>query len=158
MVSMVAPSFSVVDLRERPKYAPFVADRVWRAWWKPKGHGLDPIEAFAQKCLQSDPVPSALVAHDGATFLGSALVIASDLDSRPQYTPWVAAVWVEPAHRRKGVGSKLVRAGAEMAKRSGSDQIYLCALPPEHGFYQRLGWHLIEANVTEAGLAVFRSS
>jgi hypothetical protein len=40
---------------------------------------------------------------------------------------------------------------------SGFDPVYLCALPAKHGFYERLGWRLVEAGVTEFGLAVFRS-
>lgn len=89
---MAASSYSVVDLRQRPEFAPSVADRVWRAWWKPKGHALAFIEGLVRQSLGSDPIPSALVAHDGATFLGTASVIASDLDVRPLYTPWVATV------------------------------------------------------------------
>jgi predicted N-acetyltransferase YhbS len=147
---------SVVDLRERPEFAHIVADRVWRAWWEPKGYALDFIERLVQQNLNDEPIPLALVAHDGDTFLGTVSVIASDLDARPNYTPWVAAVWVDPEYRSNGVGSALVRAGAMKARVLGFNPVYLCALPPKHKFYERLGWHLIEADVTEAGLAVFR--
>ncbi|RYB06139.1 GNAT family N-acetyltransferase [Lichenibacterium ramalinae] len=154
---MRSPPFSVADLRERPEFAPVVADRVWRAWWKPKGHALAPIAAFTRTCLADAPIPSALVAHDATGFLGSALVIASDLSIRPQYTPWVAAVWVDPQHRNANVGSGLVRAGAEAAKRSGFATAYLCAMPHNHAFYERLGWSIVETDVDGEGLAVFRS-
>ena len=154
---MSAPAFAVSDLRQCPGFAPTVADRVWRAWWKPKGHALESIEAFTRTCLGDDPLPSALIARRGASFGGSALVIASDLDIRPQYTPWVAAVWVDAAYRGRGVGSGLVRAGAEMAKRAGFVAVHLCAMPHNHAFYERLGWTVIEADVDGEGLAVFRS-
>ncbi len=155
---MTGRSHSIVDLRERPEFAPIVADRVWRAWWQPKGYALAFIEGLVQQNLNDEPIPVALVAHDAGTFLGTASVIACDLDIRPQYTPWVAAVWVDPGHRSNGIGAALVRAGAEIAHRLGCDPAYLCALPPRHRFYERLGWQLIEAGVTETGLAVFRSS
>ena len=156
LARMSPPPFAISDLRQQPTFAPTVADRVWRAWWKPKGHALEPIEAFAQQCLDGDLVPSALVAHDDGSFLGSALLIASDLSVRLQYTPWVAAVWVDAEHRGQGIGSKLVRAGAEMASRSGLATIYLCAMPHNHAFYERLGWSIVESNVDGEGLAVFR--
>lgn len=148
---------SVIDLRKRPEFAPIIADRIWRAWWKPKGYALSFIENLVRQNLADEPIPLALVAHDEGTFLGTASVIASDLDERPQYTPWVAAVWVEPDHRSNGIGTALVRAGADKAYTLGFDPAYLCALPLKHGFYERLGWRLVEAEVTEAGLAIFRS-
>ncbi|MGE8131790.1 GNAT family N-acetyltransferase [Methylobacterium sp. NPDC080182] len=148
---------SVVDLRERPEFASIIADRVWRAWWEPKGYALSFIEKLVQKNLNDELIPLALVAHVGGTFLGTASLIVSDLDERSQYTPWVAAVWVEPEHRSKGIGAALVHAGAEKAHALGFDPAYLCASPLKHGFYKRLGWRLVEADVTEAGLAIFRS-
>lgn len=122
-----------------------------------KGYALTFIEELVQQNLNNEPVPFALVAHHDGTFLGTASVIASDLDVRPLYTPWVAAVWVEPAYRASGVGAALVQAAAEAAQGLGFDCTYLCALPPNHGFYKRIGWEMLEANVTETGLAVFRS-
>ncbi|MEI9926215.1 MAG: GNAT family N-acetyltransferase [Bradyrhizobium sp.] len=59
--------------------------------------------------LTDTPIPLALVAHDGDAFLGTASVIPSDLAERPQLTPWIAAVWVEPQARRHGTGSALVK-------------------------------------------------
>jgi GNAT superfamily N-acetyltransferase len=153
---MVALTPSIVDLRERPDFAATVADRVWRAWWEPKGYTLAFIESLVQRNLSSDPIPFAIVAHDSAVFLGTASVIACDLDARPQYTPWVAAVWVDPEHRSGGIGGALVRAGAERARALGFDAAYLCALPHRHEFYLRLGWQMIETGLTEVGLAVFR--
>lgn len=137
--SRTLPPHTVVDLRIRPGFASIVADRVWRAWWKPKNYPLAFIEELVRRNLDDEPTPFSIVAHDGETFLGTASVIASDLDARPQYTPWVAAVWVDPAHRSKGVGANLVRVGAEMARSLGFEPVYLCALPLRHGFYKRLG-------------------
>ena len=150
-------AFSVADLRERPDVAAAVADRVWRAWWKPKGHPLVKLEALVAEGLGPGPIPSALVAPDGTAFLGTASVIACDLDARPQYTPWVAAVWVEADHRRQGIGAALVRAGADFIHGLGYDRAYLCALPHIHAFYARLGWSPVEEGVSPGGLAVFHS-
>ena len=153
---MPAKKFSVVDLRQRPEFAPVVAHRVWRAWWEPKGHALAVVEDLVRLNRNDDPIPFALVAHDEGRFLGTASVIASDLAARPQYTPWVAALWVDPAHRSNGVGAALVQAAADLAQGLGADPVYLCALPPRHGFYRRLGWRMVEADVAGTGLAVFR--
>lgn len=154
---MSAPSISVADLRTRPDFASAVADRVWRAWWKPKGHALAPIGSFVQSTLADGLVPSALVAHDGPDYLGSALVIASDVEGRPDYTPWIAAVWVEARVRGRGIGTELIRAGRATVAAAGVDRAYICAMPHNHAFYLRLGWTIVEADVDGRGLAVFSS-
>ncbi|MEJ1936694.1 GNAT family N-acetyltransferase, partial [Nostoc sp. NIES-2111] len=116
---------TVTDLRDRPEFAPVVADRVWRAWWKPKGYPLSFIEGMVSQNLGNSPIPLALVAHNGTAFLGTASVIESDLDLRPQFTPWIAALWVDPSHRENGVGSALVRTGVEAARSRGATNVYV---------------------------------
>jgi GNAT superfamily N-acetyltransferase len=151
-------SFVVSDLRERPEFTETVADRVWRAWWRGKGYPLEYIEGRVAENLNGTAVPFAVVAHEDGLFLGTASVILSDLDERPEYTPWVAAVWVDPEHRRRGVGAALVRKAAQGALESGTDLVYLCALPERRDFYERLGWQRLEENVGRNGLTVLTLS
>ena len=87
--------FTISDLRRRPEFFDIVADRIWQAWWQQSGYPLDYISTRLLENMEPTPVPFALVAHDGDNFLGTASVIASDLEERPQLTPLVAAVWVE---------------------------------------------------------------
>jgi GNAT superfamily N-acetyltransferase len=147
--------FTISDLRQRPEFFDIVADRIWRAWWKDSGHPLDYISGRLRENLNAEPIPIALVAHDGAAFLGTASVIASDLKERPQYTPWVAAVWVEPRHRSRGTGAALVERATRDCFALGVSRAYLCARPARSGFYERLGWIPIERDVGEHGLTVF---
>jgi GNAT superfamily N-acetyltransferase len=151
-------SFVVSDLRERPEFTEAVADRVWRAWWQEKGYPLDYIKGRVAESLDGTAVPFAVVAHEDGLFLGTASVILSDLDERPEYTPWVAAVWVDPEHRQRGVGSALVRKAAQGAFKSGTDLVYLCALPEKRAFYERLGWQRLEEDVGRSGLTVLTLS
>lgn len=147
--------FTISDLRQRPDFADAVADRIWRAWWRPHGHPLDHITTRLRENLTATPVPFALVAHDGDKFLGTASVIASDLEERPLLTPWVAAVWVEEDARKRGVGAALVNRAARDAFALGVSRAYLCARPAMTGFYQGLGWTLIERDVGSHQLGVF---
>ncbi|HEV2564979.1 MAG TPA: GNAT family N-acetyltransferase [Microvirga sp.] len=151
-------SFVVSDLREHPGFAKVVANRIWRAWWQGKGYPLHYIEGRVAESLDGTAVPFAAVAHERGEFLGTASVIPSDLEERPEYTPWVAAVWVDPEHRHRGVASALVRKAAQGAFESGADLVYLCALPEKRAFYERLGWQRREENVGEGGLTVLRLS
>jgi GNAT superfamily N-acetyltransferase len=146
---------SISDLRHRPEFFDAVADRIWQEWWEPNGYPLATIRVRLAENMQDTPIPLALVAHDGSTFLGTASVIASDLDERPDLTPWVAAVWVELSARGHGVGAALVDAAAHASFALGSPRTYLCARARMTGFYERLGWTLIERRVGPHQLNVF---
>lgn len=150
------PPFTISDLRQRPEFLDAVADRIWQAWWRDSGHPLDYIaDRLRNENLNADPIPLAMVAHDGTEFLGTCSVIASDLAERPQLSPWVAAVWVEPQARRRGIGGALVDRATQDCFALGVDRAYLCARPERSGFYEGLGWLRIERDVGPHHLSVF---
>jgi N-acetylglutamate synthase-like GNAT family acetyltransferase len=139
--------FTISDLRRRPEFFDTVAERIWRAWWKPDGHPLDHIQGRLRENLSTAPIPFALVAHDGAAFLGTASVIASDLAERPQLTPWLAAVWTDPPARRRGIAAALVNRATLDCFALGVSRAYLCARPQRSAYYERLGWTSIERDI-----------
>ncbi|HEV7309525.1 GNAT family N-acetyltransferase [Ensifer sp.] len=146
---------TVSDLRDARHFFDDVADRIWRAWWEPHGFPLSHITGLLEDSLAEDAEPLCLVAHDGDRFIGTASVIASDLEERPALTPWVAAVWVDPPFRGGGIGGKIVLKAAHAALDGGADAVHLCALPGKRAFYERLGWRLDEMDVGEDRLDVF---
>jgi GNAT superfamily N-acetyltransferase len=148
-------AFTISHLRRQPQFFDCVADRIWRAWWEPSGYPLDYIRGRLAENMQDTPIPLALVAHYSGTFLGTASVIASDLDERPELTPWVAAVWVEERARGQGIGGALVDAAAHACFTLGFPRAYLCARARMTGFYERLGWTLNEHRVGPHQLNVF---
>jgi GNAT superfamily N-acetyltransferase len=140
-------TLQISDLRLEPRFFDTVADRIWQAWWKPNGYPLEHIAKGLSEMMQGERIPFAIVAHEGGEFLGSALGIASDLEARPQYSPWVAAVWVEPQHRLKQIGRTLVGHAARTLFERGFARIYLCSSPKRLNFYTRQGWLPIEHGV-----------
>jgi N-acetylglutamate synthase-like GNAT family acetyltransferase len=147
--------FTISDLRQRADFFDIVADRIWQEWWQLKGHPLEAISARLRENMAATPIPFALVAHDGATFLGTSSVIASDLEERPHLTPWVAAVWVEESARSRGVGAALVNRAVQDCFAMGVARAYLCARPRMTKFYESLGWTVMERNVGPHHLGVF---
>jgi N-acetylglutamate synthase-like GNAT family acetyltransferase len=151
----MSPTFTISDLRQRPEFLDTVAARIWQAWWRESGHPLNFISGrLRDENLNPAPIPFALVAHDGAAFLGTASVVASDLAERPQLTPWVAAVWVEPGARQRGVGGALVNHATRDCFALGFGRAYLCARAKLSAYYQRLGWRPIERDVGPRHLSV----
>ncbi|MBR1125809.1 GNAT family N-acetyltransferase [Bradyrhizobium lablabi] len=147
--------FTISDLRQRPGFFDTVANRIWQAWWQPNGYPLEYISTRLRENMEATPIPFALVAHEGGRFLGTSSVISSDLEERPQLSPWVAAVWVEGDARRRGVGAALVNRAAQDCFALGVERTYLCARPPMTRFYEALGWTVIERNVGPHHLGVF---
>jgi N-acetylglutamate synthase-like GNAT family acetyltransferase len=153
--SMSMP-FTISDLRQRPEFLETVADRIWRAWWKDSGHPFNFIsDRLRDENLSADPIPFALIAHHDMEFLGTVSVIKADLAERPQLTPWVAAVWVEPQARQRGVGGALVDHATRACFVLGVSRAYLCARLQHSAFYERLGWTPIERDVGPSHLSVF---
>jgi GNAT superfamily N-acetyltransferase len=150
-----AMPFIISNLRECPEFFPIVADRVWDFTWKLKGVSLEQVAAGLRDLISNDEFPFAIVAHDGEHYVGSTLGIASDMDERPQYTPWVAALWVEPQYRGQNVGRSLVSFAAETCLKQCFQRVFLCARPELHDFYVRQGWLSIERDVGEKQLTVY---
>jgi GNAT superfamily N-acetyltransferase len=148
-------SFTISNLRKCPGFFPTVADRVWDFTWKAKGVSLEQVTAGLREMISGENFPFVMVAYDGERYVGSALGIASDMDERPQYTPWVAAVWVEPQYRKQNVGRSLVSAAAETCLSRGFQRVFLCARPERHDFYARQGWLPIERAVGEKRLTIY---
>jgi GNAT superfamily N-acetyltransferase len=152
--SMSLP-FTISDLRQRREFFDTVAMRIWQAWWEADGTPLDYISSRLRENMNAGPIPFALVAQDGEAFLGTASVIASDLAERPQLTPWVAAVWVEPEARRRGVGAALIDRATHDCFALGASRTYLCARPRLSRFYEGLGWTILERKVGSHHMSVF---
>jgi len=146
---------TISDLRQQPAFFDAVADRIWRAWWKERGFPASTIVERLRENLTPSPIPFALVAHRGETFMGTASVIMSDLEERPQYSPWVAAVWVEPQYRMRDIGTALVTRAASDAFALNIRRLYLCAPRERQRFYTRQGWAQVEEGIGSRKLTIF---
>jgi predicted N-acetyltransferase YhbS len=98
-------------------------------------------------------LPITFVASSGEELLGSAMLIAHDMDTHLEYSPWLAGVFVSHAWRRHGIGRALTEHVVREAARLGFATLYLYT-PSAQDFYSHLGWSIVEhtcyrdANVT----------
>lgn len=145
---MTTTDFQIKTLHEYPQFREIISDRIWNAWWRDEGWALEDIDAWMQLSLVPGPVPTTLVVTAGEKFLGTVSLIESDMDERPDYRPWIAALWVEPDHRRRGIGGELVRSAARIAFDAGVKEVYLATSPENERFYLGMGWRRIEEDVS----------
>ncbi|HVY16515.1 MAG TPA: GNAT family N-acetyltransferase, partial [Rhodopila sp.] len=143
----------ISNLRSVADFASTIADRCWHEWWKDSAISLSQYRSGIRKMTAERGIPMALVAHREEQYLGSVLLIDNDLDIRPQYSPWIAALWVEPGSRRQGIAGKLIQAARTEAKSLGHQVCYLCATETNSPYYMTRGFRLIELDVV--GLNIF---
>lgn len=90
-----------------------------------------------------DQIPLTLVAYSNKTLFGSATLVISDLPTRPELSPWLAAVYVTPEYRNQKIGSLLSRSIVEEAKKLGLKEMYLLTgVDSRVEFYKKLGWEV----------------
>ncbi|MFK0383442.1 GNAT family N-acetyltransferase [Agrobacterium sp. NPDC090273] len=147
----------ISNLRDHPHFVDTVAHRGWNAWWTDSGLPVEHYRAHLEPMLASDGIPFALVAHDNGDYAGSVLVIENDHDDRPQYAPWIAALWVEPQFRRQGIAARLLLESRLEAEKRGHASCYLCATSDKAPYYLKQGFSLIEPNVSDLDIFMIGS-
>ena len=132
----------IVPLIEAPSARPvlarwFVAE--WPSWYGPGGPGDAQADlAAAARC--HDALPIGLVALDPAGgVLGTATLKADGAGSETGVGPWLGALLVGEAYRRKGVATALVGAAEGHARRLGFAELY-AAVIPARTLLRRAGW------------------
>ncbi|HCS46199.1 MAG TPA: N-acetyltransferase [Pseudomonas sp.] len=131
-------------LCNHPTLIPELAELNFKEWgqFAPS----DTLEARTERMRAAcgkGAVPTVLVALDDTQLLGGALLIESDLASRPELTPWLAGVYVKAEHRGRGIASRLVSRIVQEAAALGVPKLYLYT-DAAQSLYARLGWEIVE--------------
>lgn len=125
---------------------PLLIPELVRLHFEQWGH-LRPDETLEHRtrrleaCCGRSGVPMVFVAIEGGALCGSAMLVAHDMDTRPDLTPWLAGVYVVDAYRGHGYGSALTQRVESEASALGVERLYLYT-PDAEGFYSRVGWAL----------------
>jgi GNAT superfamily N-acetyltransferase len=86
---------------------------------------------------------TALLAEVDGQPAGSCLFVREEIDPMHDLTPWLAALYVAPAFRRRGIASALVRATEQHARGVGCDELFLYTVTAEP-LYAKLGWTALD--------------
>lgn len=133
----------IVPLHRRLDAVAQCARWAFETWGSCRVDGPEAAAALWRRELADDGLPwrwAALSRDDEV--LGMASLVTHDLAARPDLSPWLADVYVAPAHRRRGIASQLVATVEAAAAAHGVATLYLHTATAED-LYVRLGWHRI---------------
>lgn len=132
----------IQNLKNQPQYIPTLAAWHHHEWWSLNpGSSIEQRICDMQIYLNADFIPSTFIASE-SELLGSAAIVAHDMDNKLELTPWLASVFVAPAYRNQGIGSELVKVVMEKAQQAGIEMLYLFTSASREAFYRKLGWEV----------------
>lgn len=132
-------------LADCPDLIPTIAEWHTAQWgYLSRGSTYEQRVANLSKHLGRPGIPTTFVAFVGEQPAGCASLVAQDMrDARPDLSPWLASVYVQPAHRHRGLGAALVNRVAAEARTLDTPTLYLYT-EDRDPFYARLGWQVVE--------------
>ena len=132
----------ISTLKEKPHYLLPLAQWHHAEWsYLNPDRSLDERIEEMREDLLGKVIPTTFVAEGDGELLGSACILADDMSTHPELSPWLASVYVEQQHRMKGIGSVLVKQVMRHAKENGVKHLYLYT-PDQAQLYARLGWQV----------------
>jgi GNAT superfamily N-acetyltransferase len=131
-------STRIVAVTDRPVLASLVAFWRVRAFFTQPGDLT--VEQMTALILDPPGGPNAtFVLFDGDRPVGTAGLMRSDLEARPDLGPWLGGVYVEPDFRGRGHATALVRRVEAAARAASVEMLWLYTRDAER-LYARLGW------------------
>ena len=76
--------------------------------------------------------------------IGTVSVYEHDFKERPQYSPWLASLYVKPKYRDKKMGQQLITYLISHLKALNYSELYLKTENASE-YYKKLGWKLVES-------------
>lgn len=145
---MVCRRYSIIKidlLKNHPNTIPALA-HIWHEVlgqiWVPDVPVERVITRFADH-LNDQDLPITFIALDSDLPVGMCSLREND-GIRPDLTPWLGSLVVDPKYQKQGIGKMLVDVASLKAKELGFEKLYLFAFGltiPQ--YYEHLGWKKI---------------
>jgi len=137
-------TYVIVTTSKRPDLIETTARWRWDAFLRKTGQTFEEtLEAERRGASTVSLMPQIMVLLAGGEPVGMAALAESDLDTRPDLTPWLAGVFVVPNARGQGHGGRLVTAVEGLASAASIPTLWLYTRTAE-ALYLRAGWRTVE--------------
>ena len=140
-------NITVKQLSECWEFVETVGLWIYNEWWSKRHNSPEVVFSWLRMHKEFNTVPYTVVCFADEIPVGSCSVIENDCKHRPQYTPWVAAVYVKPEFRHKRIASIILQEAAAIAGRGGVRKLYIDCLVVTAPIYERNGWFIYEREV-----------
>lgn len=138
----------ITNLKDKPQFIPDLARVIHNEWgYLYPRRTVGDLKSALQKNLNTDRVPLTLIAVENDALVGTVSLEAYDMETRMEYTPWLASLYVLPEYRNTGLARKLVERATAQAGALGVQTLYLFTLKPHARFYETRGWQVLEKTV-----------
>jgi GNAT superfamily N-acetyltransferase len=102
----------------------------------------DLTTALEQRCA-TNQLPLTLVVMANDQLLGAGSIKLDEPGTKAGLSPWLGGIYIKENQRGLGLGALIVTALEDKARELGVSALYLSADTAE-GFYQKLGWFVME--------------
>ncbi len=133
----------IVRISDRPDLVPMVAQWLWDEWHLDAGDTFEATRDAVAASVSSSGPPQTFVLLVDDRPVGTASLVAHDLDERPDLTPWLAGVFVVPEARGRGHVVHLIQAVEVACRSAGVGTAWLHTADAER-VYTRAGWYTVE--------------
>ena len=135
------------QLSDCPEHLEAVGTWIYEQWWRKPDNSPEVVLCRLRQHTQRDAVPFTIVALEDDQPVGSCSVIENDCVHRPQYAPWVAAVFVKPERRHRGIASRILQEAYRVARRAGVKGLYIDCHVDTVPLHEQKGWTILEREV-----------
>ncbi|MGH4121183.1 GNAT family N-acetyltransferase [Clostridium sp.] len=148
---MLQEDIKIQNLLLYPQHIEMVANWIYQEFGK--GNPDRTLEYVINRFKSRDlnKIPLSLIALIDNECVGVVSIFDNDLETRPELTPWLAGLYVNPNCRCKGVADKLITGVLEICKNINYNTVFLRT---EHtsDYYKKHGWTFVEYTTDENGL------
>lgn len=157
---MINADVTIRPLHEMPEVAPTLASwfkHEWPEFFSGQSENDIALQFFTPG-LSDGTFPLILVAFTRGMVCGTIALRVRDLTTHEHLSPWAGGLYVEPQHRRRGIGAGLVQAITVEAQRRTFSHLY-AGTGSAAGLLLRLGWESLENFVYQGEpITLFRKS
>ena len=134
----------IVQLANYPLYTNTVSQMIYNEFVVPSSSPktLKDVQAFFDT-IHNNKLPLTLIAIVGNECVGTVSLFEKDSVLRPQYTPWLASLYVESEYRSQNIGRALINALIVKASELGFEKLYL-KTENTASYYHKIGWMHLE--------------